>query len=80
MKTNEAIALRTRELLKEKKMTQYRLEQKSGIPHNTMICLMSGKYNSVNFKTILNIIFGLDMTVLEFFDSPLFKIENLDID
>jgi len=80
MKTSHAVAERTRELLKTKKMTQYRLEQNTGIPHNTMISLMNGRNDGVNLKTVMLIILGLDVTVLEFFNSPLFDPKTLDLE
>ena len=79
MKTSQAVAQRTRELLKEKKLTQYRLEQNTGIPHNTMISLMSGKNDGVNLKTVMLIVLGLDVTVSEFFNSPIFDPKNLEL-
>ena len=79
MNTSQAVAFRTRELLKEKKMTQYRLEQNTGIPHSTMISIMSGKNDGVNLKTVMLIILGLDITVLEFFNSPMFDPNKLEL-
>ena len=35
---------------------------------------------SVNLKTVLQIVRGLDMTVSEFFDDPIFKSDELEID
>lgn len=72
MKLSSAVALRISNLLREKKMSQYRLEHKIAMPHNTMKTLMSERNNGVNLKTVILIIRGLDMTVSEFFNDPIF--------
>lgn len=80
MKLNEAVAQRIRNILKERKMTQYRLEQMSGITHNTMLSLMNGRYNSCNLRTVVLIIHAFGMTIAEFFDDPIFESEELVVE
>ena len=80
MKLSTAIAKRVSNLLREKNMTQYRLEKITAISHNTMQALMSERYTSVNFRTIMQIIRGLNMTVAEFFNDPIFERDDLEID
>lgn len=80
MKLSSAVALRISNLLREKKMSQYRLERKIAMPHNTMKTLMSERNNGVNLKTVILIIRGLDMTVSEFFNDPIFENPDLEID
>ena len=80
MKLSTAIAQRTSELLRERKMSQYRLEKITAIPHTTMQTIMSERYDSLNFRTIMQIIRGLDMTAAEFFDDPIFDDPELEID
>ena len=77
---NDAVVKRIRELLVEKKMTQYRLEQLSGIQHGHMQWIMSGKSKTVTFSTVLRLANGFGMTVLEFLDNDLFLYENLDVE
>ena len=48
--------------------------------HNTMQTLMRADNNSVNLKTVLLVIRGLGVTTAEFFNSPMFDDEDLDID
>ena len=79
MKISEVVALRIRQILKEKKISQYKLEQMSGISHNTMSFLLNCKYKAANIKTVFVIIESLGMTVKEFFDSPLFDFEDMNI-
>ena len=77
---NQAISMRIRELLAERKMSQYRIEQKSGISHSQMGFILKNRNNSVNFKTVFMLANGFGMTILEFLDSPHFDINTLDID
>ncbi len=80
MTLNQAFAIRVRELLKEKKMTQYRLEQLTGIYHSTMNAILNNRTKASNFKSIALIIRELGITMTEFFDSPVFDFDNLDIE
>lgn len=75
-----AVSLRVREILKQKNMSIYRLEKITAMPHNSMQTVMRADNNSVNLKTVLLLIKGLDITAKEFFDSPLFEDDDLDID
>ena len=80
MKLNKAFALRVRELLKEKKMTQYKLAQETGLYHSTMTDILNCKYQTPNFKNMALIIKALGLSMTEFFNSPYFNFESLDID
>ncbi len=80
MKLNKAIALRIREILKEKKMTQYKLAIETGLYHSTMTDILNCKYQTPNFKNMALIIKALDMSMAKFFDSNLFDFENLEIE
>ncbi len=81
MKTvSNAVASRVREILKQKNMSIYRLEKITAMPHNSMQTVMRADNNSVNLKTVLLLIRGLGVTAKEFFDSPLFEDEDLDVD
>ena len=79
MKLSTAVAERISNILAEKQMSQYRLEKIIAMPHNTMKTLMSGRNKSVNLRTVMQIVKGLDMTVGEFFNDPLFESEDLEI-
>ncbi|WP_251547599.1 MULTISPECIES: helix-turn-helix domain-containing protein [Pumilibacter] len=77
MTFNEALATRINELLKEKDMTQYRLAMNSGVVAQSIdnIRRQRNKTNAVNI--VFQIAQGFGMTLKEFFDSPLFDIENI---
>lgn len=80
MKLSTAVALRISNLLREKNISQYRLEKNIAMPHNTMKTLMSERNSGVNLKTVMQIIRGLEMTAAEFFDDPLFESNDLEIE
>ena len=77
MTFNEALAARINELLSEKGMTQYRLAMNSGVSAQNIdhIRRQRNQTNAVNI--IFQIAQGFGMTLKEFFDSPLFDIENI---
>jgi len=80
MKIAESVSYRVKEILEARKMTQYRLEQLTGISHNTMSSLLNCRYESCNLKTIFIIIEALDLSIHQFFNSPAFEFFNLDIE
>lgn len=79
MKLSTAVAMRISKILNEKNMSQYRLEKIIAMPHNTMKTLMGERNKSVNLRTVMQIIKGLDMTPAEFFNDPLFESDELEI-
>ena len=80
MTVNDAVAKRIIQLLAEKKMTQYRLEQLSGIQHGHMQWILGGKSKTVTLSTVMMITHGFGMTVLEFLDNDIFLFENLEVE
>ena len=80
MTVNDAVAKRIIQLLAEKKMTQYRLEQLSGIQHGHMQWILGGKSKTVTLSTVMMIAHGFEMTVLEFLDNDIFLFENLEVE
>ena len=80
MTLNEAFAIRVKELLKEKKITQYKMCRQTGLYPSTMNYILHAKTKASNFKSMALIIRELGMSISEFFDSPVFDFDNLDID
>ncbi|MBQ8886037.1 MAG: helix-turn-helix transcriptional regulator [Clostridia bacterium] len=76
----QAVSKRIKDLLKEKRMTQYRLEKKSNVLHGSLNCIMRCKNKTVNLNTIMMIAKGFDMSVLEFLNDPVFFSEELEIE
>ena len=80
MTVNDAVVKRVLALLNDKHITQYRLEQLSGIQHGHMQWIMSGKSKTVTLSTVLMLAKGFDMTVIEFLGDDLFLYENLELE
>jgi len=78
MKLNQAVSMRLTELLKEQGMTQYQLYIRSGVPKSTISNLINCAYDSVKLRIIHELCQGLQISVPEFFQSPLFHEDNLD--
>lgn len=76
----QAVAKRINQLLIERKMTQYRLEQDSRIQHGTMNGIMSARNKGIELNTVMMIARGFKMTVIEFLDDPIFMSEDLEIE
>lgn len=80
MTVNDAVANRISKLLRENDMSQYRLEQKSGIQHGSMQCIMNGRNKTVTLSTVIMLAKGFDMTLTEFLDDEIFGSQNLEIE
>lgn len=80
MEITDAIRERVNFLLKQKGLTKYQLEQKSGIPHGTLSSLMDGKTNDLQFKNILKLAKGFNMSLIEFLDDGKILVENFNLD
>lgn len=78
MTISECVSSRIREILSDKNMTIYKLEQLSCVSHSTMKCLLNNAYDACNLRTLFQIIDALDMSVVDFFDSDLFNLETID--
>ena len=72
MDVGQAVRERIAELCEEKHITVNKLANISGITQSTLNNIMSGRNNSTTISTIQKICDGLEITVTDFFDSPLF--------
>ena len=75
MKTREAIALRILELCKERNISPNKLGTISGIDPSTITSIFYGKSKNPGTVTIKSICDGLDITIFDFFNSELFKVQ-----
>ena len=78
MTVNDAVAKRISALLREKNMSQYRLEQESGIQHGSMQCIMNGRNKTVTLSTVIMLARGFDMSLTEFLNDDIFSSEELE--
>ena len=80
MTVNDAVARRITKLLQEKDMSQYRLEQESGIQHGSMQCIMNGRNKTVTLSTVIMLARGFNMSLTEFLNDEIFRSEDLEIE
>ncbi len=80
MTVNDAVAKRISKLLQENNMSQYRLEQNSGIQHGSMQCIMNGRNKTVTLSTVIMLAKGFGISITEFLDDDIFRSEDLDIE
>ena len=80
MTVNNAVAKRISALLREKNMSQYRLEQKTGIQHGSMQCIMNGRNKTETLSTVIMIARGFEISLTEFLNDELFLSDELEIE
>ena len=78
MQLNRAVSMRLNELLSEKDMTQYQLSTKSGLPRSTISNIINCTYPSMKLRIVHEVCQGLEISINEFFRSPLFDETNLE--
>ncbi len=79
MNIANAIGKRTQELLFQKNMTQYRLGKITCLNEKTLTDLIKGRTKDVKISTICLISNALSVSLSDFFDSPLFDDEVIEI-
>ncbi len=77
MKLADAVILRIEQLCLEKKMTKYDLFIASGVPQSTLTSIKKKRSGSVKISTLYAICEGFDISLQEFFHSPLFERQNV---
>lgn len=75
MLLGEAVALRIKELCKERKLTQYGLHK--GVPQSTLSTIINCKFPGMKLRIIYEICEGLELSLNDFFNSPVFDRENI---
>ncbi len=73
----EALSARLEELLEQKGITQYRLSQLSGVSQSSIADIRLKRNKGANISVIYAIASGLGMDLPRFFDSELFRAENI---
>ena len=78
MQLNQAVSARLYELLQQRRMTQYQLYMKRGVPKSTIGNVINCAYDSVKLRIIHEMCQGLGINISDFFASPLFDERNLE--
>ena len=76
MNIGEAVRLRILELCSENNITVNKLSTLCGITQSTLNNIVSGRNNSTTVSTVKKICDGLELGIIDFFNTPLF--ENLE--
>ena len=76
MTIGTAVKERILQLCVEHNITLNRLANVSGITQSTLNNIVSGRNNSTTVSTVKKLCDGLDITIQDFFNSPLF--DNLE--
>ena len=79
MTVNNAVAKRVTALLKERNMSQYRLEQESGVQHGSMQCIMNGRNKTVTLSTVILLARGFGMSLSEFLDDEIVLTDHTSV-
>ncbi len=78
LKTTEAITERILQLCRERNITPNKLGTISGVEPSTITSIFYGKSKNPGIVTINAVCDGLGITLFDFFDSELFKTNDLD--
>ena len=73
MDTREAIANRIRQLCKERGITPNAISNISAVPQATVKSILNGESKNPGIVTLKKICDGLEITVMDFFDTPEYK-------
>lgn len=80
MNTNDVVAKRILQLLNERHLSQYKLEQKSCVYHGAMNRILTSKNKGITLATVYKIARGFNMTVSEFLGADIFNSEDIDVE
>ncbi len=73
MTIGEACRKRINELCNERNITLNKLAIISGVTQSTLNNIMSGRNNSTTVSTVKKLCDGLEISIIEFFDSGIFE-------
>ena len=79
MRIGDAVRYRINELCDKYNITVNKLATISGITQSTINNITGGRNNSTTISTIKKICDGLDISIKDFFDCPLFDVLELEI-
>ena len=80
MKIKDATVYRLKAICKERKITLYRVGTLSGINPKSVYSLVRPERQDMSLVLLKKIVDGLDMSMSEFFDDPIFDATELEIE
>ena len=72
MRIGEAVRTRILELCQERNLSVNKLSGMCGLTQSTLNNIVSGRNNSATVATVKKICDGLEISILDFFNCPLF--------
>ncbi len=79
MNLAEAVAKRTKELMFDRGVTQYKLIKKTCLDKTTIQTLFKNKTKDIRLSTVFLIADVFDMTISQFTDAPYFTKINIEL-
>lgn len=73
MSLSEAVRKRLDTFLNKKNLSAWGLYKATGIPRSTLCAFLSGRTSLIKLDTLLHICEGLEITLIDFFNDPVFK-------
>ena len=73
MRVGEAVRLRILELCRERELSVNKLSALCGMTQSTLNNIVSGRNNSATVATVKKICDGLEISVPDFFNCPLYE-------
>lgn len=80
MKVKEAIVLRFTEICRERKIKWNELATMSGVTPSTVYSMIKPTRKELSVITVKRLCDGLEITLMDFFNSPLFEDLDLEIE
>lgn len=80
MKLQRAVALRINNLLLQHNLSRYALCKKIVMPEQTLKNIIDERNKDIQLSTIAKIAEGFNLSLEEFFQDPLFKKEDVEIE
>ena len=72
----EAVVLRFKEICSERNIKFNELATLSGVTPSTVYSMMDNRRKDISLNTVKKLCDGLEISIIDFFDSPIF--ENLE--
>ncbi len=72
MSVKEAVVARFREILSQRNMKPNELAYRAGVTPSTVYSMLDGRRREVTINLVKKLCDGLDMTLGEFFNAPVF--------
>ncbi|MBQ3019152.1 MAG: helix-turn-helix transcriptional regulator [Clostridia bacterium] len=77
MQLTALISKRIKDLLKQRKWTRYELARRAAIPCSTLYYTLAAEGDSLKTSTLINICRGFGINMFDFFNDPMFELENI---